>query len=375
MNLEKYKQLKEKIRNKSFEKKYSMMNTILYLGSILGNIASIFFAYFLWFPSLLKTITMHVGDNGFTYTIAIVSTILLLGMIELLKRGMINIFSTDFIENNQKLNSNVLYGQFTFAFLLVGLSFYFSVNGAVEFSKTSGQKNVAIEVSNKPMYDSLHRLNEENKKPIQDEITSILESNKKLRASRDETPLDQRRARDQYTKLIADNEKLIENNNTKIQKIEDSYKAKISALKKDEEIAKDKNHAEDKSNVLLFFIVSTAIELFIVIGVYFRQLYIHKSFYEYETKLDHILQKKEKYEHLLKLIFKNGDVKQDEQILSVKKLTDIMKSKQLQYPPVFIKTFYDEMGHLGAFKVSGNKRYAVVSFEESKKLLDALENI
>jgi hypothetical protein len=76
MEIEKYKKLKEEIRNKSFEKKYSAVDWILYYASFFGNIASIFFAFFLWFPSLLKTITLHVADNGLTYGIAILSTII-----------------------------------------------------------------------------------------------------------------------------------------------------------------------------------------------------------------------------------------------------------------------------------------------------------
>lgn len=49
MEIEKYKELKEEIRNKSFEKKYVSVDLILYYASFFGNAASVFFAFFLWF--------------------------------------------------------------------------------------------------------------------------------------------------------------------------------------------------------------------------------------------------------------------------------------------------------------------------------------
>lgn len=375
MNLEKYKSLREQIRDKSFEKKFFLLNKILYIGSILGNIASIFFAFFLWFPSLLKTITLHIADNGFTYALAVGCTIVLLSMIELIKRGTINIFSSDFIEANYRLNTNSLFAQLFFAFSLVALSFYFSVNGAVEFSKTSGKKNVSIETESKNLVDSLSRMNEESKAPIIAELSSLRESNKQLRDKRDNTPINFRAVRNEYNQLIFDNEKLIDENNKKLIDLDNQLKSKISDLRKEEVIQKTKNTDEDRSNIVLFFIVSSVIEIFIVIGVYFRQLYVHNSFYEHEGKFEAFFQKKEKYDHLLKIVYKNGDVNQDDIVLSLSKLTEIMKSKSAHYSPKIIKEFYTEMSHLGAFKIVGNKRYAVVSYDDAKKLLNSLETV
>lgn len=375
MEIEKYRKLREEIRNNSFEKKYLSVDWILYYSSFFGNIASIFFAFFLWFPSLLKTITLHVADNTLTYGIAVVSTVILLSLVEFLKRGILSIFSTEFIEAKNKIANKNIFGLLIFSVMIMGLSFYFSINGAIEFSKTSEKINVYIETKSKIMLDSLVKMNEAAKVPINEELTSLRESNKNLRDKRDNTPMDQRRTRNDYNKLIDENEKLIASNSKKIDELENDFKKKHLTLKQEEQVDKIKNVESDEGNVILFLLVSSFIEIIIVVGVYFRQLYIHNSFYEAEEKLEPLLKKRDKYDYLVRLIFKNGEVKQDEPIISLNKLTEIVKNKGAQYSAKHIKDFYTEMTHMGAFRVSGNKRYSLVSYEEAKKLVDSLESL
>ena len=375
MDIEKYRKLKEEIRNNSFEKKYLSVDWILYYASFFGNIASIFFAFFLWFPSLLKTITLHVGDNTITYGVAIGSTIILLSLVEFLKRGILGIFSTEFIEAKNKIANKNILGLLIFSIAIMGLSFYFSINGAIEFSKTSDKVNVHVEASSKVMLDSLVKMNELAKTPINQELTSLRESNKNIRDKRDNTPMDQRRIRNDYSKLIDENEKLIALNTEKLENIESGFKNKLADLKKNEESSKAKNAQSDEGNVLLFILVSSFIEIIIIIGVYFRQLYIHNSFYEAEEKLEPILKKRDKYEHLLRIIYKNGDIKVDEQIISLAKLSEIVKNKGAQYTAKHMKDFYDEMTHMGAFRLGGSKRYSLVSYDEAKKMIERLENL
>lgn len=374
MNIEKYKKLREEIRNKSFEKKYTTVDWILYYASFFGNIASIFFAFFLWFPSLLKTITLHIADNGLTYAIAVATTIILLSVVEFLKRGIVGIFSSEYIEANGKLNNKSTIGLLFFSVAILGLSFYFSINGAIEFSKTSGKANVVIEQTTKNYVDSLTIMNEQAKEPIKQELSSLRESNKGIRVKRDDTPMEQRRTRNDYDQLIQSNEKLIANNTKALTDLDVDLKKKLDAFKLENSKSKTQNEEADKGNILLFLIVSTFIEILIVIGVYFRELYIHKAFYESEAKLEPIVRKREKYEKLLNLVYKNGEVKQDDQIISLKKLTEIMKNKGALYTPKHISDFYLDMGNLNAFRIVTNKRYAMVSYEEAKKLLDSLEN-
>jgi len=375
MDIAKYKQLREEIKNKSFEKKYTGVDWILYYSSFFGNIASIFFAFFLWFPSLLKTITLHVADNSFTYGVAIFTTIILLGLVEFLKRGVLGIFSSEFIESNYKFSNKSVVGLFMFSSAILALSFYFSINGAIEFSKTSGKANIEVEETSKSLIDSLVQIGEQSKIPINEELSSLRESNKGLRQKRDDTPINYKSTRESYNNLIKDNEAQIESNVKKLDDINIYFKKKIVEQKTEEINIKNENTVKDESNVFLFLIVSSFIEVLIVIGVYFRQLYIHRSFYESELKLEPIIKKQEKYETLLKLVFKNGEIKQDEKIISLNKLTDILKNKGGNYTPKHVKDFYNEITHLGVIELISNKRFARVSYEEAKKQLESLENL
>lgn len=375
MNLEKYKELREEIKNRSFEKKFISVDWLLYYASFFGNIASIFFAFFLWHPSLLKTITLHVADNSFTHIIAGISTIILLSLIEFLKRGIVNIFSSEFIEAKMQIANKSIFALLVFSLGILGMSFYFSINGAVEFSKTSTKTNIVIEKNSKVMIDSLVKMNAFAREPIQQELTSLRESNKTIRQKRDDTPLEQRRVRYDYNTLISDNEKLITENTKKLDDLEQDLKKKLDRQNAEEAKNKTANAVADEDNIFLFLLVSTFIEIIIVIGVYFRQLYVHKSFYEAESKLEPYLRRNEIYETLLRIAYKNGEIREDEQVISLVKLTEIVRNKGSNYTPKSVRDFYNEMTHIGAFKIVQKKRYAKVSFEEAKKLLESIEKL
>ena len=66
MDLKKYDKLRNKINTKDFEGNNKGLDKWLWIFSFIGNISSIFFAYFLVFPALLKAITANfvTGDWG-----------------------------------------------------------------------------------------------------------------------------------------------------------------------------------------------------------------------------------------------------------------------------------------------------------------------
>lgn len=373
MELEKYKQLKTKIRDKSFEINFKKLDWGLFLLSFLGNAGAIFFAFFLLNPALQKTIAQHLASNFFFELLGIsVSVIILIG-VEYLKRSVFKIFSDEFIQNSFNLGKSSVMTLLLFSVGIFGASFYFSINGGIQFSKLSEVKNEVVVKSNKSLIDSLTNLNQQSKEPVLLEIVNLRESNKNLREKRDNTPLEQRTARRDYDKLIDANEASIEKKQQEIVNIERELHQKLGEIKVKENLDIKHNEESDVSSILLFIIISTCSELLIIAGIYFRELYEHKSFYENENKLEPILKKREKYDYLLKVVYKNGDVKQDEPVISLRRLTEIVQGKGAQYPPKFVSDFYIEMSHLGAFKVSGNKRYSLVSYHDAKNLLDSLQ--
>ncbi len=372
MEIEKYKSLKTKIRDKSFEINFKSLDKGLFTLSFLGNAGAIFFAFFLLNPALQKTITEHVSGSVFFTVVGMMLAIIILVGVEYVKRNVFRIFSAEFIESSFKLFKGSVFAFLISSIIVFAASFYFSVTGGIQFSKLSEKKNEVIQKTNKSAYDSISKVSENSKLPIIAEINNLRESNKTLRAKRDDTPLNYRSARNEYTQLITNNDAIIESKQEEIKQIDGDLKTKITELKKAEVSDITKNEDSDFSSILLFIIISVSSEFLIIVGIYFRELYEHKAFYENEPKLDTILKKRVKYEHLLKIVYKNGEVMAEEQVISGNKLVELMKNKGGQYPFNFIKDFYLELTNLNVFRVTNNKRYALVSYDEAKKMLDYL---
>lgn len=375
MHLDRYQNLREKIRNRTFEKKHKSTEYWLYRTSFLGNIGSIFFAFFLINPSLNKTIANIAGDGIVAYAISIVLTITFLTFFELMKRILFKAFSSDFISAGNKFKDKSQILQFILCLSIISASFYFSLSGAAEFSRLSIKQNSTIEKVTKLQSDSLKFVAEDRKKPFLDEIESLRSSNKDLRIKRDNTPINYRNTRAQYNALILDNEKSIESNLQKIKELDQEIKGTISEIKSEADTIKDKNILSDNKLIWLFLIISTIIELVIIIGVWFREYYSFAIFVENEEKLEPILIKKEKYEFLLDLVYRSGKVKKDEEVISLYELTNMVQNKVVQYPPKLVLDFYNEMTHIGAFKMIADKRYAVVDFNEAVLLIDSVNKI
>ncbi len=372
MELEKYKSLKTKIRDKSFEINFKNLDRGLFALSFLGNAGAIFFAFFLLNPALQKTITEHVSHSMFFTIVGVLLSITILVGVEYIKRNVFRIFSAEYIESSYKLIKGSVVAFLLSSIVVFVASFYFSVTGGIQFSKLSEKKNEVIQKTNKTVYDSLEKVFINSKAPINDEINNLRESNKNLRIKRDETPIGYRAVRNEYTKLIADNDVIISVKQEELKKIDNELTTKLDEMKKSEVVEITKNEDSDFASILLFLIISISSEFLIIAGIYFRELYEHKTFYESEPKLDAILKKRDKYQYLLKIVYKNGEVMAEDQVISGNKLVELMKSKGGQYPFAFIKDFYLELTNLNVFRVNNNKRYALLSYEEAKKMLDYL---
>lgn len=345
----------------------------LFALSFLGNAGAIFFAFFLLNPALQKTITEHVSGSIIFTVIGMVITVAILVAVEYIKRKVFKIFCEEFIQNSYNLIKTNVLTLFVFSLSIFAASFYFSVTGGIQFSKLSEKKNEIVVSSNKNLYDSLTRMAEASKIPINDEIANLRESNKTLRDKRDATPVNYRAVRTEYTKLIEDNETVILKKQQELSAVDKTLADKINKIKAGEKEQIKSNEESDFKSILLFLIISTGSELVIIAGIFFRELYEHRSFYENENKLEPALKKKEKYEYLLRVVYKNGEVLADDPVISLNRLIVLMRSKGSQYPTNVISDFYTELSHLGVFKVITNKRYAIVSYDQAKKLLENLQ--
>src|SRR5690606_38361469 len=127
MDLNKYSDLREKIHNQTFETKNKDVDKWLFIFSYFGNIGSIFFAFFLVFPALLKAIAANLAGGSFSVFLAGFMTVLILAGFELLKRKVFGNFVFDLIKARFKMTKSII-SWMMFSFCFVAASFYFSLN-------------------------------------------------------------------------------------------------------------------------------------------------------------------------------------------------------------------------------------------------------
>jgi len=367
MDINKYNILREKIKNKDFEGKNKTLDKFLYAFSWIGNAGSIFFAYFLVFPGFLKAISANLIDGNFAMYFASFLTVIVLGIFELVKREVLSNSSFDLIKNNYKITKKFV-GWFLFSLSLISASFYFSLNGAINFASTSKEKNIVFEENIDNKIDSITIKYDKFKEKYEDDNSLLREANVKLRNKIIETPNNYITVRKELNKLVNANLNTIELNNEQINSLNKELDQKISILKNELNNQKKENKSNDIEGILLFLIISTSIELIIILGVFFRQYYDYNTFLINQSKIENIIIKRERYITLLKFLYKNGSLGQGEKIIGISKLQELVaKNSKIPSSNKFVKLFIDELTIMGILKLEGKRRYIAKSYEDALK--------
>lgn len=373
MNLNKYSELREKIKNQDFETKNKDVDTILNVSSYLGNIGSIFFAFFLLFPALERAISANMSSDYSTY-IAGFSTILILSAFELLKRKVLSNLSFDVIKNKFKINRSLITWA-VFSIGIIGASFYFSVNGAIKFASTSNQENEIVENNYQTQIDSISNIYAERIKVIYDDNNSYRESNKQLRDKISETPLNYRSVRNDLQDQVDANNEAISDNDERIKVLESELDGIIADLKSQQEEKKSENSNEDYSNIVLFFIISASIEFIIILGIYFDKYYDFNVFLLRSNELETKYKKKDRYKKLVGFLYKEGSVGIDQAIMGKTKLIELVRDKtSISSPNKFVNDFFDDMEYLGIFKTNGNRRLTKITYEDAIEKISKMDD-
>jgi hypothetical protein len=101
MNLNEFKKLEESVQEQDFNRSFKNINKVMFFLSIFGHISSIFLAYFL----VSKILSGTISNNPI---LVLISSIILLGGLELLKREIFDKFSLQQIKNKNIFNRDVL---------------------------------------------------------------------------------------------------------------------------------------------------------------------------------------------------------------------------------------------------------------------------
>ncbi len=368
MKINEFKKLEESVKEQDFNKSFKNINKVMFALSIFGHFASIFLAYFL----VSKILSGSITDNPVLVTI---SSVILLGGLELLKREIFDKFSLQQIKFKSFTNSDVL-PLFIVSLAIVSLSFYASIKGAKEFSSKSKEIDVQIEDNVKVYEDSLRKLQTDEIELVKSKIekieSKIDEKDKEqtdLQNLSELTRLNKTRINDlrsQIKELNLEKNKLKAESDT----IRNLFERKIRDYKFTIESKGVEKKEENKDNSFFFVMISTIIELLILFGVYFNEYYKFRSYSDFKKKIekDPNFQLYYNYNSILDVIY-NTETKINDKLPSGKSIQELCKMNGQIFLPKDITNVFKLFNSLGIIRTSGSAKYIAKSKETSQQIL------
>ncbi len=370
MKIDQIKKIESELKQ-PFWKKYSQLRVLLYISSFFGNAMSILLAFFFMSKLLFESVSFITSD----FVIWFISLLILLGL-ELFKRSLFSKFSVEFVSNKMNFMKKEILILGISSLLVIIFSFYSSLRGAREFTS----KDVLIQNNSESIIknysDSINNITITQIDEIQSEIKlykqkieekdseqTEIQSNVKLNRNQLQRIKDLKDEKIQLKNQISlDEQKIEKTNKENLSKIEEF---KLIELRKG-----DEQQSDNKNNSMIFVIISTIIELLILIGIFFDKYYKWIAYTEYRKKTDNdpLYQKWINYNKLLELVY-NTDSKIGDRINSASNLLEISKTNGLILNSKEITEFLRLVTNLKILKLSGSFRYIQRDRDTSFELL------
>ncbi len=374
MKISEFKKLEEKIKEQDFNKSFKNINKVMFVLSIFGHFASIFLAYFL----VSKILSGAITDN----TILVgVSSVILLGGLELLKREIFDKFSLQQIKIKSLFSKDVLPLAIV-SLVIVSISFYASIKGAAEFSSKSKEIEKEVTVDIKNYEDSLKALYSTKITEVESQIannkTKIEDKDKEqtqIESSERLTSQQKNRVKDLKSEKVELKEE-IKSFEDKIALLNSELQKEVSDFEEQTKTEGEEKKSENEDNSLFFVIISTLIELVILTGVYFNEYYKFRSYDEFKKKIENDVnfQKWYNYNKVLDIIY-NTDTKINDKLPSGKTLQDLCKVNGIILLNKDITDLNKLFNSLGIIKSSGSTKYISKSKENAQEILKNHFNI
>jgi len=371
MDLKKYDKLRKKNDTKDFEGKNKALDKYLFGFSFLGNASSIFFAYFLLFPALLKAITLNFLTGFGGLALAFGLSIIFLTIFEIIKRFFVKNFSNDFVTNAKKVSFKMV-SWLIISAAIVGLSFFLSITGSKNLASTSAFKDIIVTTETTSEIDSLTAVYDAQKAVYFEENVNLRTVNADLRKKLADTPLNYPTTRKGYQDNIDSNSEVITENENRIAVIDDELQVAVAELKQNLDATKSSNQDEDKKTKFLFVLIVVVNEVLIIGGLYFREYYEYTLYLVNQDKFEKIYQQKDRYRALANFIYNDGKKEIGNRVMPSLELKEAVADKtKIQNPKKFVDDFLRDMERLGIFETVGKRRNIVKSYQDA---LDIIEN-
>jgi len=369
MELKKYDTIRKEIKKMDFEGKFKQLSDWLYLFSFVGNVGSIFFAYFLIYPLFNDAISHYIQTDSTNIIISSIFTVLILFMFELIKRIVLKNFSFDFVKERFKIKEFSIISWLIISLGLIVLSFYFSINGAMKFADNTIVVEQQINKELKFKQDSVKsvyqkRINEEESNIQQLKDLNIALSNKIITSNFISA----------IQSSIDKNIKEIEKYDNNVNKLKEELKSKINEFEIEKNNTLNKITDENNISILVFILISSLIELLIIGGIYFKSYYDLTVFRKNEPHLENFFKKRDQYLVLLSYIYKKGKLTTGDVVIGVNRLKETLKDNNIQNVNKLVTSFYSDLEYNNIIKTEGKRKYFVVDFEKANEIITKLDD-
>jgi hypothetical protein len=374
MESKKYEKIRNRVKKMNFEGKYKQLSNWLFGFSFFGNIGSIFFSYFLLYPIFFNALNKYINNN--LSLISSIFTVLVMFMFEIVKRIVVKNFSFDLVKSKYSFKKLSVVYLFISSFTLISLSFYFSVNGAINF--TDNDRIIRNELNNELTInkDSVREKYEIDKLYFINENKRLREQNSELRDKIIETPLNYRTTRKEYQDIIDSNNKIIENNENKINNLNQDLENEFILLQKNIDEKIGENNDENSTSIIVFILISSFIEFIIILGIYFNVYYELTVYKLNEGILEKYFKKRDNYLILLGLLYKNGNLNPGDLVIGLNRFKELLKENNVPDSNKLVVSFFSDLEYNNIVKTQGKRKYFVVDYETAKEIIVKMgENI
>jgi len=366
MKISEFKDLERKINNINFNQSYKNINVIMTILSYFGHLTAIFLAHFF----MSKVISGGIENP----VVVFISSVVILSGIELLKRDIFDKFSVKYLKDEKFTKGAAPLA--ILSLLLISSSFYLSINGAHDFSNKSKQIEMITDTNLSSFADSVTTVYDGKIKLKEVEISEVKskidDKDKEQTEIESQQPLS--RQQRQRVSDLKDEKVVLRSDIQRYESNVKEFKAERDSIIKKKEVelvGKSEEQKEDTNkNSLLFVIISTFVELTILIGVYFNQYYRFRSYKEYRERIekDPNFQKWLLYDEILNIIY-TEDTKMNQKLPSNKAIIETCKVNDIIVLPKDISDFLKVLSNIGIIKQSGSARYVNKTKEISIELL------
>lgn len=363
MKLTNFIKLEKEFGDRSFETKYKSVDILLNVFSYLGNITSIFFAFFFLYQLLTRVTSDFTGKVAVFGIISVIT----LSIFELLKRFVLKgmCFSVIF---NKKLNTEVIYN-IIFSLILFCSSFYLTIHGAKIFSDNRDKVQVEIQSNMANNIDSITNIFNNKIEYKISERNGLIKNrdtyNEKIKFTQNSNKLKQ------YSNLINQTNNEIQRADKEIDRLRTEQSSNISLIKSDVKLNLQEKVNEIFKNQTYFIIISSFIELLILVGVGFHVIFKLNIYNEYKNNINNNQEYKlyQHYSAMLNILYQNGKIQYESELSSMASFINNVRNRE-KFTHRYIKNFISLVKDLGIIATDRqHKNIAAKNYTEAKEIL------